>query len=266
MTLRRSLLKVCVIVAFLVPGVIPASPAAATLIPGDESSISVTVQAATLVAGGAAVDVEFTYVCFIDPISDVSPVPARMRQQVGQNLAEGADFRDTMLSCTGQPETASARMWALSDRPFRPGAAELTLGLFGLCEGPDCNETSVVATAPMRIRSGRPHAESGLLSASLLDHGSAVTLTFAVTCPIGATTAFFVAQFAQRVGNRIVNGTSVGEAAECTGQTQRITATIDVYDPPGGEVTPRFKKGFAVARFFLSQDQEPAFLYVVRIK
>ena len=150
---RKHLLVVGVIActAALVPAAAlasPASPAAATTSAraAAASIDSISVNSATLVANGAAVQVVVTVTCRVGDDGNVNPTTT---QAVGVRVAQ-AGF-SSEFTCTGKPQRESGLAAAnVNGAPFRLGIAVVQATVLD-CPGANCTSASTNKVLSIRI-------------------------------------------------------------------------------------------------------------------
>jgi hypothetical protein len=99
---------------------------------------AISVNSVTLVADGAAIQVEFTATC---GAGDDGNVGTNTTQAVGTYIAQ--DSTRTGFTCTGKPQHMSAVGAAnVNGVPFRPGIAISQVGLTD-CPGANCTGASI---------------------------------------------------------------------------------------------------------------------------
>jgi hypothetical protein len=115
-----------------------ASPAAPAPAAASAASIpAISVNSATLVAGGAAIRVVFTATC---GAGDDGSVSSTTTQAAGDRVAQGVT--QTGFTCTGKPQQVSALAAAnVNGAPFRPGIA-VVMASAGDCPGANCTGAS----------------------------------------------------------------------------------------------------------------------------
>jgi hypothetical protein len=126
--------------------------ASAALIPpavAQEPSITASLTgAATLVAKGAAVDVEVAYSCSPDTTSPFITVQLTQRVS-GGHLATGSGAASSGLVCDGAVHTTTVRVFASGERAFKKGDA-VGVGTVIGCTDAGCVETGF-PTATIRV-------------------------------------------------------------------------------------------------------------------
>jgi hypothetical protein len=149
---RKHLLVVAVIAsaAALIPAVAlaaPSSPAsgAAAARPSATSTDTISVDSATLVANGAAVQVVVTVTC---GAGDDGNANSTISQAVGVHVAQAASSPG--FTCTGKPQQESTLAAAdVNGAPFQLGIAVVQATVVD-CPGANC--TSASANKVLRIR------------------------------------------------------------------------------------------------------------------
>lgn len=132
LTRRRliGLAAAVVCAAALIPVVTSASASADTI-------PAISVDSATIVAKGAAVQLTFTATC---GAGDAGSVTSTTTQTVGVHVAQGTT--QTGFTCTGTPQQITALATAnVSGAPFRPGNALIQASLAD-CPGANCTGAS----------------------------------------------------------------------------------------------------------------------------
>lgn len=125
-------------VAALAATASPEAPATAARAAATAASDpSVSVDSATLVAGGAAVRVVFTATC---GAGDDGTVNSTITEAAGDRVAQGTT--QTGFTCTGAPQQVSALAAAnVNGAPFRQGIALVQAGVSD-CPGANCTGAS----------------------------------------------------------------------------------------------------------------------------
>ncbi len=125
-------------VAALAAAASPAAPAAAARASAGATGIpAISVNSATLVANGAAIQVVFTATC---GAQDTGSVSSTTTQAVGDRIAQGTT--QTGFTCTGKPQRISALAAANVDgAPFRPGIAVVAASVQD-CPAANCTGAS----------------------------------------------------------------------------------------------------------------------------
>jgi hypothetical protein len=123
-TMLRRLVRILFVVALgTALGITLAVPAVA-----QEPPITATVTgAATLVAKGAAVDVEISYTC--SPDTDFAFVGVALTERVGGGLLATGHGGTEEFVCDGAAHTTTAGVTADGDRPFKKGDAVAQVGI-----------------------------------------------------------------------------------------------------------------------------------------
>ena len=132
-TRRRltGLAATVVCAAALIP-VVTVSSASAETIP------AISIDSATIVAHGAAIQLTFTATC---GAGDDGSVTSTTTQTVGVHVAQGTT--QTGFTCTGTPQQITALATAnVNGAPFRPGNALIQASV-GDCPGANCTGASV---------------------------------------------------------------------------------------------------------------------------
>ena len=115
----------------------PATPATAARASASATSDSINVDAATLVANGAAVQVVVTVTC---GAGDGGSVNSTTTQAVGLRVAQGESSLG--FTCTGKPQRESGLAAAnVNGAPFRLGTAVVQASLTD-CPGANCTGAS----------------------------------------------------------------------------------------------------------------------------
>ena len=115
----------------------PATPATAARASASATSDSINVDAATLVANGAAVQVVLTVTC---GAGDDGSVNSTTTQAVGLRVAQGESSLG--FTCTGKPQRESGLAAAnVNGAPFRLGTAVVQASLTD-CPGANCTGAS----------------------------------------------------------------------------------------------------------------------------
>ena len=115
----------------------PATPATAARASASATSDSINVDAATLVANGAAVQVVLTVTC---GAGDDGSVNSTTTQAVGLRVAQGES--SLYFTCTGKPQRESGLAAAnVNGAPFRLGTAVVQASLTD-CPGANCTGAS----------------------------------------------------------------------------------------------------------------------------
>jgi hypothetical protein len=115
----------------------PATPATAARASASATSDSINVDAATLVANGAAVQVVVTVTC---GAGDGGSVNSTTTQAVGLRVAQGESSLG--FTCTGKPQRESGLAAAnVNGAPFRLGTAVVRASLTD-CPGANCTGAS----------------------------------------------------------------------------------------------------------------------------
>jgi len=116
----------------------PAAPAPAVLAAASAASVpAISVNSATLVAGGAAIRLAFTATC---SAGDDGSVSSTTTQAAGDRVAQGVT--QTGFTCTGKPQQVTALAAAnVNGAPFRPGIAVVTASV-GDCPSANCTGAS----------------------------------------------------------------------------------------------------------------------------
>jgi hypothetical protein len=122
------------------------TPAAVAQEPSITASLT---GAATLVAKGAAVDVEVAYSCSPDTTSPFITVQLTQRVSGGQ-LATGSGAASSGLVCDGAVHTTTVRVFASGERAFKKGDA-VGVGTVIGCTDAGCVETGF-PSATVRVR------------------------------------------------------------------------------------------------------------------
>jgi hypothetical protein len=136
--MRRRLFAIILLLALPLLGVVVATPASAQTTP------TVDVTSATLVARGAAVDVRATVTC---EAGSSAFLGVNVRQRSGNRIAQGGGSKS--FTCTGLPQTITVRVGNFTDVPFRVGEA-LVETFLQACNGFECQ--SVETSETVRIR------------------------------------------------------------------------------------------------------------------
>jgi hypothetical protein len=103
-----------------------------------ETIPAISIDSATIVANGAAVQLTFTATC---GAGDAGSVTATITQTIGVHVAQGTAA--TGFTCTGTPQQISALATAnVNGAPFRPGNALIQASV-GDCPGANCTGASV---------------------------------------------------------------------------------------------------------------------------
>jgi hypothetical protein len=141
MRLTRSAKVVAAAVAITVGGAVaafsPTSPAVAFL--SGPLFLDVQAESGTLVARGAAVDVQVEVTC----TSPQAFVDITVTQRVGSAIANG--FGTTTVGCTGASQRIVVRVTAFGDKAFRKQEAVVTATISG-CIGSLCGSETDTAT------------------------------------------------------------------------------------------------------------------------
>ena len=145
--MRRRLVRVLFVVA------LGTALATAALTPTAVAQEPPTVTArltgtATLVAKGAAVDVEVAYSCSPDSTSPSAQL--RLTQRVsGGRVATGFAFSSSNLVCDGAEHTTTVRVTADGGRAFKKGDA-VAQGAFTACNEFGCRDQTLSGTVRVR--------------------------------------------------------------------------------------------------------------------
>lgn len=137
--MRRRLFSIILLPTLLLVGVAVSTPASAQTTP------TIDVISATLVANGAAVDVELTVTC---PQGYSGQVSALVTQRSGNSTAQGG--AGTPITCTGQSQTAAVRATSRNGNRFKKGTAVVTASV-GVC-GPVCDVPEGTTSETVRVR------------------------------------------------------------------------------------------------------------------
>jgi hypothetical protein len=113
--MRHRLFAIILMLGIPLVGVVAATPVSA------QTTLTVEVTSATLVAKGAAVDVELTVAC---EVGSSSSVFLRLSQRSGHRITQGS--QNTAFSCTGQSQIVTVRVVPDAGlAPFKTGDAVL---------------------------------------------------------------------------------------------------------------------------------------------
>lgn len=126
-----GLIATVVCAAALIP-VVTSTSASAETIP------AISIDSATIVANGAAIQLTFTATC---GAGDSGSVTATITETIGVHVAQATTA--TGFTCTGTPQQISALATAnVNGAPFRPGNALIQASV-GDCPGANCTGASV---------------------------------------------------------------------------------------------------------------------------
>ncbi|HWH00773.1 MAG TPA: hypothetical protein VNV66_16000 [Pilimelia sp.] len=131
----RRILTVTLLALSLFGSMLPTSASAASTLTADVTSV-------TVVARGAAVDINTTVVC---PAGMSGHLELNITQRSGGGLARGVN--DAFVACTGEPQTVTMQLLAsIGGEFFRPGDAIVTAYLYTCGDGSGCQWTRVDET------------------------------------------------------------------------------------------------------------------------
>jgi len=132
--MRRRLIAMIVLLALSLLGVGAATPA------GAQTVTSIDVVSATLVAKGAALDVNLTVTCEAGASGSAG---ATVTQRSGNVIMQGSG--SATFVCTGEPQTVTVRVVAAAGgAPFRSGDAVVSAYVIACsfeCQSASTNET-----------------------------------------------------------------------------------------------------------------------------
>ena len=130
---RLAALAAVVCAAALTPVAALAATASSGAAASATSAPTISVNSATLVAGGAAIRVVFTATC---GAGDDGGVSSTTTQAAGAHVAQGTT--QTGFTCTGKPQQITALAAAnVNGAPFRPSTAAVMASLSD-CPGANC--------------------------------------------------------------------------------------------------------------------------------
>jgi hypothetical protein len=219
-----------------------------------QTTYTVDITSATLVAKGAGVEVELTLTC---PAGASLYPNVSVTQRSGQGMAQSFQNRSSSLSCTGLPQTMTVLVVAKPGPSFGVGEAVVSADIVIFCPpGNVCvdeehmDETIRIRTGPVTPVSAEMPYRIDITSATLVGNGTAVDVQLTIHCVSSFLVGSATSTVTQAWGRTITQG-SGQTTVDCTGEPQTVTVRVVAETGRAG-----FKNGEAImAANFLACDR-----------